>query len=140
MAYCTLEDLVKRFGLDELVQLTDDVGNGLIDSQKVQSAIDDATSEIDGWIAGRYTLPLENTPATLVRICANIARYNLYDDAVSDLVQKQYDASVKFVMSVGKGEISLGPSPQGDVTESDTAIEIQSEPSVFARAVSKDFI
>ena len=56
--YCSVDDMANRFDLNELIQLTDSSGLGLIDEQVVTAAITDASSVIDGYLGGRYPLPL----------------------------------------------------------------------------------
>lgn len=72
--YATRNDLEARFGEGELQQLESmqTVGNS------IEEALQDASEEIDSYIAVRYVLPLPNTPSTLKRIACNIARYRLY--------------------------------------------------------------
>jgi phage gp36-like protein len=138
--YCSIDDMVNRFDLDELIQLTDQNGVGVIDNTVVDAALLDASNLIDGYIAGRYTLPLSHIPAVLTKICADIARYNLYDNAVSDVVEKNYKAALDFLMNVGKGTLKLGLSVDNQVAKSDESIEMQSTAKVFGRDVSKGFI
>ena len=57
MAYCTTDNLIDRYGADELLRLTDRDNNGFIDEQAVSAAIEDASDLIDGYLGGRYTLP-----------------------------------------------------------------------------------
>ena len=69
MAYATQAEMQSRFGEDEL---------GTFDASTVEAALGDATVEMDGYLGGRYTLPLDETTAEsplLVRICCDLARY-----------------------------------------------------------------
>ena len=60
MPYATVTDLQDRLGVPRLVQLTDlaDPSVGLVDPAVAQKALDDAEAEIDGYLGGRYALPL----------------------------------------------------------------------------------
>lgn len=138
--YCTLDDMVNRFDLNELIQLTSESGQGVINEQVVEAAIQDASNLIDGYISGRYALPLTSVPALLTKQCADIARYNLYDNAVSEVVEKNYKAALDYLMQVGKGTLKLGLSNDSQAAESDQMIEIESSTTVFGRDVSKGFI
>lgn len=138
--YCTLEDMVNRFGLEELIQLTDSSGTGIIDNDEVNAAVDDASNLIDGYLGGRYTLPLTSVPSVLIRICANIARYNLYDSNVSEVVERNYKDALTFLDAVGKGTLKLGLAADDSQPESEQLIEIESQESVFKRDDSKGFI
>lgn len=132
--------MVGRFGEDELIQLTDTSGSNAVDATKVEQAIDDASSMIDGYLQGRYDLPLANPPAVLTKLCADIARYNLYDNGVTELIQTRFDAAMKFLKSVSSGEVQLGLAIDDSTTESDSLIEMQSSESVFSRTNASGFI
>ena len=138
--YCSLDDFIKRFDLDELIQLTDASGSGAIDRQVIGAAIEDASSLIDGYVGGRYTLPLSTVPKVLIRICADIARYNLYDKAVTEVVEKNYKHAVDFLMNISTGKVRLGLSNTDEKAESDAVISIESDDKVFDRNRSKGFI
>jgi len=140
MAYCTTDNLIDRYGADELLRLTDRDNNGFIDEQAVSAAIEDASDLIDGYLGGRYTLPLSVVPSVLIKICADIARFNMYDHTVPETVDKNNKAAMDFLKSVGKGEVRLGLSDSNESPASDDQIQIQSEEGVFSRRNSKGFV
>lgn len=133
MAYCTQQNLLDRFGLAELTQLTDHDNLGVINATVLDLAIADATAEIDAYLTG-YALPLATVPANLVRIAGDIARYYLYDDAPIEQVQLRYDNAMKYLVQVARGIISLGPDATGTVaTSTNNSAQFESSPSVFGR-------
>jgi phage gp36-like protein len=127
MSYCTRQDLIDRFGEDELVQLTDRQGSGIIDDATLTRAIADADDEINAWLSGRYALPLAVVPSALARVACDIARYYLYDDAMIDLVENRYKQAIEWLKAVGSGRINL-------VTTNDAAAGPLSGPVVQAPA------
>lgn len=108
MPYVTQQQLVDRFGEEELIQLTDRANTGTIDAAVLNQAISDAGSEIDGYLAGRYQLPLATVPSILALYCGDIARYRLYDDVAREEVRKRYDDAIEFLRLVAKGTVRLG--------------------------------
>jgi len=106
--YATQQDLVARFGERELIQLTDRSGSGAIDSAVLDAAIADASEEIDTFVGARYSLPLATTPQIIVRWCADIARYRLFDNDVPEAVQKRYDAARSALRMLVEGKTTLG--------------------------------
>ncbi|OUR62055.1 hypothetical protein A9Q74_06295 [Colwellia sp. 39_35_sub15_T18] len=140
MPYCTKQDLIDRFGEDELIDLTDRDNMSVIDETVLDQAIADGSAEMDGYLGGRYQLPLVTVPPVLKALCCNIARYKLYDEQASEQVTKRYDSAIKFLFSVSKGEISLGVDGSGAKATSTDLADIQSAGSIFARNVSKGFI
>lgn len=108
MGYCTLQDLIDRFGEQELLHLSPNEAGDAIAPDKVTRAIDDATGEINGYVAaGGYPVPLAPVPAIVVAYCADIARYRLHTHA-PDQVSKRYDDAIKFLRAVSSGQVQLG--------------------------------
>lgn len=104
--YATEADLEKRFGkrqLDELktmhIEYMDD-GETPKPIDAVNVALQDATEEINGYIGGRYSLPLPNVPSNLNRIACDIARYRLYFEQPTEHVTKLYDDAIAFLKRV----------------------------------------
>lgn len=108
MAYATQDDMIERFGLQEVLQRTDRERTGAIDVVALGRALDDADARIDGYLSGRYQVPLTTVPRLIVGIACDLARYFLYDDIVTDGVKKRFDDAIKMLESISKGSISLG--------------------------------
>ena len=130
--YATLSDMQTRYGVD-LLRVASKPGTVELDTAAVQLAIDDASSIIDGYLAGRYSLPLAHVPTALVPICCDIARYRLYGEQAPEQIGKRFEAAIAFLKSVGKGELALGLSAEGDSLESSNLATIQSDGRVFGR-------
>ena len=139
MPYAVKQDLIDRFGERELVQVTnpETPDAEAIDDTVLTRALSDADAEIDGYLIGRYELPFDTAPAVLVRSACDIARYHLYDDRVTEQVQRRYDDVVKFLAAVSKGDISLGV----DVADAPTSGGAQSSGGSreFTRAGLSDY-
>lgn len=118
MPYATVQDLQDRLGEPRLMQLTDlgDPPLGLVDAAVAQRALDDAGAEIDGYLAGRYRLPLADAPAALRVHCLTIAHYRLLGSAVDDATRDDYKAARTFLERVADGRVALlppdAPNPQ----------------------------
>jgi len=108
MSYATQADMEARFGHEELVQLTDREATGDIDTAVLGAALADADDEIDGYLMGRYTLPLAVVPGRLKTIACDIARYRLFDDQVPEAIASRYEQAVRFLRDVGTGRLNLG--------------------------------
>ncbi|MCK8043924.1 DUF1320 domain-containing protein [Shewanella sp. 1CM18E] len=141
--YASPDNMLSRFGEQDLVLLTERVDSvpGEINQALLSQTLIDASAEIDGYIVGRYSLPLATVPTVLERNCCDIARYFLYGDRAPEQVEKRYQAVVKFLTSVSKGDISLGLDGRGDnVEQSELTVTIESAGSVFGRRSAKGFI
>lgn len=108
MAYARVADLIDRFGGEEILQRTDRVGAGVVNATIAQRALDDASAEIDGYLAARYQLPLPTVPAILERIACDIARYRLWEDLASPEVRQRYEDARRLLESISRGVASLG--------------------------------
>lgn len=109
MAYATPPDLVTRFGVDEMQQLSDiqTPRTGAVVPAVLEQFLADASAEIDGYLAARYPLPLATTPALLVVFACDIARYRLMSTRADDRVESAYKAAVSYLRDVAVGKIAL---------------------------------
>lgn len=140
MAYCTIADMLSRFGESELVQLTNP-GGTVVDEAVLGQVILDAAAEIEAYLGGRYALPLNPVPKVLVRIACNLARYYLYDNESNEAVEKGREDAVGFLKSVAKGDIRLGiASDGGTAVQTESTSAMQADNPVWGRAKSGGFI
>lgn len=112
--YATRKDLEARFGEGELQELesTQTAGNS------IEEALQDASEEIDSYIAVQYILPLPSTPSTLKRIACNIARYRLYFQRPTEEIENRYKAEIDFLKRVADSKATLNIlNPQNEVTD-----------------------
>ena len=130
--YATLQDMQSRFGID-LLRVAAVPGTDTLDEAVITQALADASRLIDGYLAGRYPLPLAHVPTALVPICCDIARHRLYGEQSPEQIGKRYDAALSFLKSVGKGELALGLAADGEQLESQNLAELQSDGRVFGR-------
>jgi len=131
--YCTKADMLARGWEEELTQLTDNAGLGVIDDGILNQAIADASAEIDSYLQGRYSLPLTISVPNLTRICCDIARYYLFETKVTEQVQGRYDAVIRYLKQVLKGEIKLGMEVPATTVVVNGA-EMTSSTNVFGRS------
>lgn len=111
MAYATQQDMIDRFGEPRLVQLTD-VGEpqtGAVVASVLQAALDDASAEIDGYLAGRYPVPMASPPAALKGYCCTLAHYRLMGAAADENTRFDVRAVRSYLEAVAKGTITLTP-------------------------------
>jgi len=59
--FATLEAMIEKFGERQLIELTDNEQpyQDVINMNKLNAAMNEANSEIEGYIASRYSLPLQ---------------------------------------------------------------------------------
>jgi phage gp36-like protein len=137
MAYSQQSDLETRFGAAELLQLADRDGNGTAESGVISTAIADADTEIDGYLAGRYPLPLVEVPAIVKRLSCDIARYRLWEDRVNDKVRQDYEDAVDLLKRIANGMVQLvfTTAPSSDGSSGQGGITLISTPASFTDSV-----
>lgn len=141
MTYATQQNMIDRFGEDELIQRTDRAGLGVIDATVINRALGDADATINGYLAARYTLPLANPmPEILERLACDIARYALFDDQVIETVEKRYKDAIAYLRDVSTGKAELGLSDTSNKPASTATAKMSSTAPVFRREDSRGFI
>lgn len=132
--YCTLTDMIGRFGADELIQLANRLPVHVPDAaleelaeggdlsgyaaevaeaaERVADAVDeaiaDARAEIDPYLEARYRLPFASVPRVISRIAIEVARYVLHGDTATEAVQRRYRDQIALLRRIASGEVSLG--------------------------------
>ena len=85
--YCTLTDIEKkRIPTEMLIQLTDADNLNVINEETVNGCINDAQVLFEGYMRGRYPLPLTPVPELAISIVADLACYGIY------ALQPQFEA------------------------------------------------
>lgn len=130
MPYCTKQDFLDRFGMEELLLLTDRENVGGVDDTVLNRALADATAEIDGYVAVRYPLPLASVPPRLAQVACDITRYHLYAVQATDTVKERYGNAVKYLQALANGDVKL-VGQSGATEETAGVAEFESCRSVF---------
>ena len=110
--YCAVEDIETQLSTPILIQLSsDNEGQDEIDRTVVDEAILYSSTLIDGYLRGRYTLPL-NTHFPLLRIlCIDLSTYRLYSrrmfNEMPQVIADAYKNAIASLRDIQKGVISL---------------------------------
>ena len=144
MSYATPTDIINRYPNRDLVQLTnEDPTITTVNTTVLQQALNDASAEIDGYLGGRFTLPLTDPPAVLSRLASDVAIYRLQAlRPLHDLAdaRKRYDDAIAMLTKVASGELTLGIALDGHETAIAQGAEIVEGPKrVFNRNTMKGF-
>lgn len=131
MAYCTIEQLTDRYGATLLIELSDrgDEAPEAPDAGLFARAIADADALIDGYLFGRYALPVSSVPALLVDLALRISIYYAHANVASDKIRRDYEEAMKTLAAIGRGDVNLniegaqpaGSGVSGGVTTNDPA-------------------
>lgn len=144
MTYATAEQLIAAFPQQDLVLLTDRSGApDAIDTGRVTSALEDATAQIDGYIAKRVKLPLADPPRMLAVVCRDLAIHRIYANGlatVPETVKALNEAAVMWLKMVARGDLSIGDETSGDEVQTSPGVVLtEGEPPAFTRDTLKGF-
>lgn len=137
--YCMLGDLLSQTSEQVLIGLTDD-DNQMVNQNIVDSAIQTAGSEIDGYAQKQYSVPFDPVPEIIKKISVDITLYNLFSrrgfDKEKDAnIMDRYKNAVRFLQDLARGVVTIGvPNPAPPI-----AADIRSNPRVFNRNSMEGF-
>ncbi len=109
--YATINDFISRVGEFQVMELTDRENTGEVNQAVLTIALSDSSSQIDGYLVGRYKLPLKTIPQNLTRICCDLTRYRLAsmsDVSITEEIIERYKLSLCELESIASGKVSLG--------------------------------
>lgn len=130
MGYATLTHLIDRFGEQELIQLSDREGSGVVDQGVVSVALAEADAEIDSYLFGIYALPVQTTPPVLVRVACDIVRYRLATDTPLEEVRTRYEDARRWLERLASRQTLLD-LPAAPASIALGGILFSSAPSIF---------
>ena len=120
VSYCSSSDIESYVSTPTLIQLTNDEGGDVINDTVTQEAIVYASTLIDGYLRGRYTLPLDTQFPLLKILCIDIAVYRLYSrrmrDEMPEVIENAYKNALSTLRDIQKGILSL--QAENDLLES----------------------
>ena len=110
--YCTSQDIEKQITHEILVQLTNDTPpQDTVDDSVTYEAILYSSTLIDGYLRGKYTLPLDAHFPLLRIIAIDLSIYRLYSRRLQadmpESILAQYKEAIKTLEKIQKGTISL---------------------------------
>jgi phage gp36-like protein len=104
--------MIARYPNRDLVQLTnEDPTQTSINATVIDQALADASAEIDGYLDGRFALPLTDAPTVLNRLACDVAMYRLQSlRPIHDMAdaRQRYEDAVQLLVRVARGEVTLG--------------------------------
>lgn len=136
MRYCTRADLGNAIPLMTLTQLSnDDPAAMQPDENVIDNSVRQAEELVDGYLRGRYHLPLDPVPTVLRDAVVYLARHWLYqrrpEGALPDAVISGRKDTLKLLESIRDGVITLG-LPTGQNLPEPGEIRVRARPPQFS--------
>lgn len=98
-SYLTLQDVVSSLTRQTIVQLTnEDYSATEIDSSIIDVVIKSQSELIDGYLRGRYDVPLPNPPTIIKDIALDLVKYALYKRRPESKMPETIEADRKFAI------------------------------------------
>lgn len=140
--YCTVEDIETQTSTPTLIQLTSDDGSEEVDRVVALEAILYSSALIDGYLRGRYSLPL-NIHFPLLRILAiDISIHRLYSrrmrNEMPEVIQKNYENAISTLRDIQKGVISLQSENDTFETSGFSASDYRTNKNILDKLFGKE--
>jgi phage gp36-like protein len=137
MSILTQAELEARLGADDIARLANRDAAPGEEATAIATALTDAEAEVLSYVRLVASLPLVDTPEVLKRICAVVARYNLWrrDTPADHPAYVSYRDSVRELRAIAAGEIAL-PIVAGDNTGTNAASSAGFASTTSARVFS----
>lgn len=136
MRYCTRADIGRAIPEMVLLQLSsDDPAAQQPDEAVIEDGVRQAEEMVDGYLRGRYTLPIEPVPTIVRDAVVYLARYWLYQrrpegSDIPEAVKDSRKNTLKLLESIRDGVISLG-MPDGHAAPEPGEIRVRSRKQSF---------
>ena len=134
MSYATQQDLIDRYGQDELVQLTDRRTRRPAISTPIRfyARSPMPMRRSTAISPARVTTPVSPVPLDVVQNACVIARYLLWKDRASDRVLLDYLDTIKWLKDVAAGTASIGDNTAATKPSSAGKPQFNDSPRTFS--------
>lgn len=142
MTYATQQQLIDRFGQQNLVNLTDRavVATGSIDGAVIVQALTDADALIDGSLSVRYNLPLVTVPPLVVNLAQVIAYWNLHITEPDAKTRTDYEDARRTLRDIADGRVRIPAAGLEPVTAGSGGVMVTVRERPFTEATMTGFI
>lgn len=109
MPYAIDTDLYNKYGQDHIGRITNpDTTSTIPDSVKVDSALEQATAEIDSYLGSCYVTPVDPVPEALKFKTIDIAYYHLYVGCeTNEEAKNRYEKCLEWLDRLCCGDCTL---------------------------------
>lgn len=133
MSYASPADFAARYGTAELLALADRDHDGVADAGVVEAALDAACTLADGYLRGRYALPVLVPPPDLLAVVLDLARAQLYTLDPPQVVTDRDAAARRWLAAVASGAVQLDLPPAAAPAAAGLVELVNGADSVFGR-------
>lgn len=138
MRYCSLDDLQLAIPPQTLVWLSnDDESATTVNAGVVEQAVAQAEELIDGFLRGRYNLPLSPVPTIVKDMTVNLARHWLYarrpeGNELPDAVVRTHKSAMSLLETIRDGKLTIG-QPTGEALAEPGEVKVRARRRIFGQ-------
>lgn len=152
MSYCTIENLKKAIDEQIIIDLSNDLNEDSpapteINEDNVNKQIVKADARINGYLRGRYVIPLDPVPGEIEGISVDISLYFLYTRRPHRGVPKEIDDKFKdaiyLLKDIKKGDFLIDATTLGGGTSEESVAgsgDIRTNKTASDRIFNKDLM
>lgn len=138
MRYCSLDDLQLAIPPQTLIWLSnDDESATAVNVGVVEQAVAQAEELIDGFLRGRYNLPLSPVPTIVKDMTVNLARHWLYarrpeGNELPDAVVRTHKSAMSLLETIRDGKLTIG-QPTGEALAEPGEVKVRARRRIFGQ-------
>lgn len=113
MPYATKQNIDDMYGVDLLNKLADKNSDRIADPVVVERGLRSADGIINGYLEGKYELPLNGTSDMLTEIAVDISVYKIaiLRSVRSTEMRVRYDDAIALLKDISAGKVGIGLTP-----------------------------
>ena len=138
MRYCSLDDLQLAIPPQTLIWLSnDDESATAVNAGVVEQAVVQAEELVDGFLRGRYNLPLSPVPTIVKDMTVNLPRHWLYarrpeGNELPDAVVRTYKSAMSLLETIRDGKLTIG-QPTGEALAEPGEVKVRARHRIFGQ-------
>jgi phage gp36-like protein len=143
--YCNQTDIISIIPEKELINLTQDnpAQSQTVNEDILNENIKLSSEIIDGYVKGKYAVPLSNTPEIIRAIAVDITVYRLYSrrpQKMNDTIKDRYNNALNLLKEVQKGNITLSVQTETGETVELKNITVRSNKNAYSKQFTDRFL
>jgi len=134
--YITIDEVIKRLGDAQALQLTTSTSKGEIDEEKIEKQIGRAEDEIDSYCSKRYETPFSIVPELIKTYAFNLTHYYLKVDksGANEWTDKENKQLMLELREIAKGNKNIpGVSGKKAAVNTNQLPRFKTSPRIFGR-------
>lgn len=141
MPYATAAQAIALYGTDYIAVACDRDNDGSLDTASFDKWLEVATRKINGYLLGRYNLPLATPPEYFQELCTDIAVYKAAAtaDVMTEIIKDRYEEAIDYLKMIACGKIKLETATDTTEAAHNTAAQVQTRTQLSITGDARQF-